>query len=424
MPQASAILHPDSDKAHYLAQGVLCVLAASTVASAAWAFWHGVGQPGNAVALAHNGTGQPIANATASAVPVTAVPTPSGSIPYPAAPSTILPSNPTLFTPPTPPANLSAPINPTGTIMPLERPPTPTTTTIASLPPAPVTNNTPALSGVPMTMATANLAPLGESAPPSRLPALPPGKELKNPQARESVHAAREARKLQDMEAALNELRTADLREPNHPEILGEMALTYELMGLNSKAQSFWKQLSTLGEAEAGGYYLLAKSKLDAAESSPAPGAAASSPVSLGTCQVIQDPTVQKGERVTVRVPIISSPGATINAAEMDIHVLLYESVNNGERIEQVRADQPRTSWVSEPVDWQDTREELVDVVYDLPPPTAEQIRDLGRRKFHGYIVKLFYQNKLVGEQVQPESLRETARRNTPGGLDNSLFPK
>jgi hypothetical protein len=293
---------------------------------------------------------------------------------------------------------------------------------LASQPPPPVTNTLPPLSGVAMT--PSGIPPVGlPSTPPSRLPALPPGKELKNPQAKESVMAAREARKLQDMQAALNELRTADLREPNHPEILGEMALTYEAMGLNAKSQSYWRQIAALGEAEAGGYFLLAKSKLDAAASTPAQGAPAS-PVSLGTCQVIQDPTVQKGERITVRVPIISTPGATIDPSQMTIHVLLFESVNNGERIEQVRAAPPKESWVSEPVNWQDTREELVDVVYDLPPPTAEQIRDLGKRKFHGYVVKLFYQDRLVGEQVQPESLRETAQRNTPGGLDNALFPK
>jgi hypothetical protein len=415
MPQSSAILHPDSDKAHYLAQGVLCVLAASTVAGVAWAFWHGVGQS------AAPGNGAPVATSTGLQTPAgSAAPAPT---PLTLPPSTPLPSESTVLAPPVLPTNLSAP-SPTVSTFPLEHPPTPTASTLASLPPAPVTNTLPPLTGVPMTPST--MTSLGESAPaPSRLPALPPGKELKNPQARESVAAAREARRLQDMRAALDELRTADLREPNHPEIIGEMALTYEAMGIGTKAQANWKQIAAMGEAEAGGYYLLAMSKLDAAaEAAPAPGAPPS-PVRLGNCQVIQDPTVQKGERITVRVPVISNPGATINPGEMAIHVLLFESVNNGERIEQVRAAPPKESWVSEPVNWQDeTREELVDVVYDLPPPTAEQIRDLGKRKFHGYIVKLFYQDRLVGEQVQPESLRETARRSTPGGLDNSLFPK
>lgn len=176
-----------------------------------------------------------------------------------------------------------------------------------------------------------------------------------------------------------------------------------------------------MGEAVAGGYYTLAKLKLEGG--APA-GAAAegSSPVTLGNCQLLRDPTVQKGERITVRVPIIGSRGATINPDQMVIHVLLYESVNNGAYIEQVRSGQPVQDWVSKPINWQDTPEETLDVTYDLPEPSPDQIRDLGKREFHGYIVKLFYRDRLVGEQIHPESLRGMSQRGGGPGLDDALF--
>ncbi|HSJ02994.1 MAG: caspase family protein, partial [Verrucomicrobium sp.] len=98
------------------------------------------------------------------------------------------------------------------------------------------------------------------------LPALPPGKELQHATAKEEVAAARKARNAENISEALDHLRIADLRVPNHPEILAEMALTYEAMGLKVKARSYWTQVSALGEAESGGYHQLAVSKLLLAE--------------------------------------------------------------------------------------------------------------------------------------------------------------
>lgn len=403
MVKPPAILHPDSDKAHYVAQGVLGALAGISVLGMAWALWHGAGR-GQVNVVEH----------AAPAVPApTLVNASSGS------PMTLLPSP---AAPEPPPTAATAPALAPAAYAPMSGASLPASPGLATSPQTSPSRPIPPLSGVPLSPGVPPGLATRVAEPETPLPSLPQGKQMKNAQAIESVHAAREVRKLQDMQAALNELRAADLLEPNHPEVLGEMALTYELMGINSKAQTYWRQLAEMGEAAAGGYYSLAKSKLGAGEplATPAP---AFNPVSLGTCRVISDPTVKKGERITVSVPLIAAPGATIDPQKMDIHVLLYESVNNGERIEQVRSAPPQVNWVSEPVNWQDSREETADVIYDLPPPRPEEIRDLGKRKFHGYVVKLFYQDKLMGEQMQPETLRDT-QRGGPTGLDNSLFPK
>ncbi len=197
-------------------------------------------------------------------------------------------------------------------------------------------------------------------------------------------------------------------------------------MGIMTKAEALWRSIAAMGDAGAGGYASLAKAKLSGGTGRPELTAPASSgsPVTLGACTIIKDPTVTKGERIAVRVPLIATPGTVIDPAQMDIHVFLFEKVN-GERVEQARAAAPTLNWVSAPVNWKDANEELVDVVYDLPPPKPEEVRDLGRRTFHGFVVKLFYQNKLAGEQAQPRDLLDfSSQPSAPAGLDNALFPK
>lgn len=298
----------------------------------------------------------------------------------------------------------------------------------SGLEPAPVPGP---LAPPPVAPAPAPSAPLNVEAAPApapvgaQRPMLPPGRELKHPQVLAAMEAGRQARAQGDMQGSLDHFRQAELQEPNHPEILSEMALSYEGMGIMTKAESLWRTVSALGEAGAGGYFAIARSKLGGRPDLPAsPGASSINPVSLGACQSLKDPTVANGERITVRVPLIATPGTVIDPSQMDIHVFLFEKVN-GERVEQARAAAPTLKWVSAPVDWKDANEELVDVVYDLPPPKPEEVRDIGRRTFHGFVVRLFYQNKLAGEQAQPGDLLDfSSQPSTPAGLDNALFPK
>jgi hypothetical protein len=236
--------------------------------------------------------------------------------------------------------------------------------------------------------------------------------------------AARAMRGQGDMQAAIESLKSADLREPNHPEILGEMALTFEEMGIASRAEPLWRQIYTMGEATAGGYYTLASSKIGNrdANAAPADAVAGGSPVSLGACQMSREPVAKQGERITVRVPILATPGATIDPTKIAIHVTLYESVNGGARIETVPQDKTAQSWTTSPVNWREPSGESVDVTYDFQ---AQKPGSPDTRTFYGYVVELFYQNKLAGDQAKPDSLRGTAQKKpTSAGPDNALFPK
>ncbi len=385
MSKPSAILTHDNDHAYRVVQVVLGCLASIIIAGLIWTIWH---------------------STEISASKVTS---------HSPLPSAI----PLVFNPPSkieviPPSKV-APILPVSDNKMILEPLQP----LPLVPLAPV-----AALGSPQSPANLGAIPALSVSDATTFPieASSTVKALKNPQILEAIEAGKLARKQGDMQASLEALRGADAKEPNHPLILSEIALTYEEMGILTKASAAWRSIVTMGEQSAGSYFNLAKSKLDGRSESMLKNISA---IKLGECQVIRDASAKKGERIAVRVPLLATPGAVIDPAQMDIHVYLYESVNNGERIEQARAKEPSLDWVSAPVDWKESNEELVDVVYDLPSPKPEELREFGQRKFHGYVVKLFYQNKLVGDEAQPASLRDfSPMRNSSTGLDGALFPK
>lgn len=364
MAKSSDIVIHGSERAHYIAQLTLCVLAGLSVAALGWAGWRGAFVGGK------------------SGAPQEPAPLSTGIAPAPATPAAA-------------PAAMPAP--------------------------APAMVSAPGLSAAPPVMAPPTPAPPLPLPAPETKSILPPGREIANAQVREMVEAARAVRKLGDMQVALESLRAADLREPNHPEILSEMAITYEAMGLGDKAEAAWRSVIALGEASAGGYVALAKSKLESREAMPK--ANDRNPVSLGACQVIPDNTVTKGQRLALRVPIIAARGVEIDPSQMDIHVYFYDKVGT-DRVEPTRADPPTPSWVSAPVDWKEG-EELVDFTYNMPELKPEELRELGKRSFYGYVVKIFYQDRLMGVQAEPKALVDYRPPGVgPAGADNALFPK
>jgi len=317
-------------------------------------------------------------------------------------------------------------------------PPLPVASQLATLPLAPV--NFPPPSSLPELPKTINrtlpltpqamptlpvLPPPAETvAPPKPVtlassmaprPPLPPGREIKNQQIIDTVEGARQARILGDMQAALEALKAADLNEPGHPEILSEMAMTYEAMGLGDKSQSAWSRVRAMGLSGAGGYYRLAVSKLSNAPEEPeSPKTSTVKALKLGKCEIERD-VASKREKWNLRVPLIAIEGELIDTSAMDIQIYFFEK--SGERIEQAAPERSSAGkWKSAPV-FAAGKPEVLEVDYTAP---AQQ----GNKFFHGYMVKVYYQNKLMGEQASPQTLLQF---KPPGksraGADNALLP-
>ena len=235
----------------------------------------------------------------------------------------------------------------------------------------------------------------------------------------EMIDLAKQVRGLGDMKGALEVLNRADLQFPNSPAVLAETAQCYEQMGLTEKAAANWRQLEAMNPAQAAGYRELARRRLNApASSAPAASAPSSAPVSdgpktlsLGACQAIRDPSVTTGEKVVLRIPVLRQGNGAVDPNQVDIDVFFFDRVN-GEKVAQTIADEPVTTWSAPPVDWSGIGEEPLDVTYFLPQLSPGEIQAHGRRSYHGYVVRLYYQHKLQDVSAEPRDLLEFGSRS------------
>jgi len=240
------------------------------------------------------------------------------------------------------------------------------------------------------------------------------------------VTTAKEIRGAGDMNGALEMLRRADELTPDHPAIIAEMAQTYEQMGVAAKATDNWRRIQLLGATKAGSFFELASRRLSAG---PAATAAATASIEgdkvlrLGACQVARDFSVSSGERYTVRVPIVRNGSHLVDRNAVNLEVFFFDKVN-GTQVAQSIAPEPVETWQSAPVDWGGgTGEETLDVVYHLPALTAVEMQQHGRRSYHGYMLRLYYNNKLQDVAAEPRDLLEFGSApGAPAGA-NPLLP-
>ena len=124
--------------------------------------------------------------------------------------------------------------------------------------------------------------------------------------------------------------------------------------------------------------------------------------LSLGPCRIERDPTVLRGERLSLKVPLNIASGEVIEPDKMQLDVFFYDKVN-GERIELSMADRPKYAYDTSG-DFKSTQE-VVSVLYNLPEFSANEVSQLGRHAFYGYVVKLYYKNRLTGVTANPPDL-------------------
>lgn len=245
----------------------------------------------------------------------------------------------------------------------------------------------------------------------------------------EMVDLAKQVRSLGDMQGALEVLRRADLQFPASPEVIAETAQCYEQMSLPDKAISQWKQLAAMDVSRSGGYGDLAKRKLniDGASGLTTPtfsGDFGPKILSLGACAASRDPSSVNAEKVVLRIPILRNGNAVIDPSQVDIDVYFFDRVN-GEKVAQTIADEPLSAWGAPPVDWSGIGEEPLNVTYFLPALTPGEIAAHGRRAYHGYVVRLYYQHKLQDVAAEPRDLLDFGSptpQTVPGGV-NPLLP-
>ncbi|MEM7697760.1 MAG: hypothetical protein AAF236_05080 [Verrucomicrobiota bacterium] len=226
-----------------------------------------------------------------------------------------------------------------------------------------------------------------------------------------------------NMQKALEALREVETALPEHPRVLSEMAATYQQMGLDSRAANYWERVLELGPVRAASYYEVADRALRL--DTPTEVVANAPVLSLGQIDVEQFGVTDDGERVSVKVEVISEPDSFPSAAEVDLNLYFFDEVD-GDRIEASTAN---TSNVlpSAPYDWAEGSEDII-VEYHQPIFSEEQQRDLGERRYFGYVVELSYRDQLQATAVYPPELEdlpdpENIGEVLPESVENSLFP-
>lgn len=263
------------------------------------------------------------------------------------------------------------------------------------------------------------------------------------------LEQARQLRARGDMNSALARLREAEVAEPDSPQIIAEMARTYEAMQIPDRAFEQWQRLYNLGEA-AGALYDLAEFKLHnvpaatpaAAQNPPAAGTAGPDTSAFPTqgdavlkltdihMEPLEDAAAE--QKVALKIVVKNRPGTAIDPTKVKILTYFYDLVD-GKDIVQTNA-QTEYAWLTPGrIDWANDKSEVLQTVYTrlkaapapaatpeaaapkkgrrgkgavaeaTPAPTATPTPSV--RTYLGYAVQLYYDRQLQDVQADPVRL-------------------
>ena len=312
----------------------------------------------------------------------------------------------------------------------------------------------PALPSAPPSTPVA--APSVAAAPPSPAvaaasppaPAMSPADRL--------LQEATALRERGDNANALARLQEATQRDPKNAAVLAEMASVYESMQLYDRSNESWRKIEEIGPS-AGAFYDQAESKLKLGASAPAvanaapavtpatmpsappveqpavaprttEGAGDAAVLSIGDISVTEAPDYDAETNLTVRIPIKARPGTIIDHTKVTIRVYFYDTEGDDPKPKLTDA-QTNFEWLTPNHDWAGTNPEVLAVNY-FRPKNASVTSDLaaaaanvvpgkkskttsaktgatgaGARHYLGYIVRIYYNDKLQVQRAQPSQL-------------------
>lgn len=251
--------------------------------------------------------------------------------------------------------------------------------------------------------------------------------EIQDPIVERLVTAGVELRSTDNMQGALQALKEAEAALPAHPRIMSELAATYRQMGLDDKADNYWEKVENLGEIGAGSYYPIARQQLRG-EATPAPGTV-DRIMKIGQVLIEEKSAGDAAQKISARIVIEAEEGSNPDGENLSVLVFFYDQVDRAE-IKPSTAD---TSYLfpTEPYDWAVENKEEIIVNYSQPIFSEEESRELGERKYFGYVIQLYYQDELQDRVVRPPELERyhlnapLSSSQEPRGLEpeSALFP-
>jgi len=281
--------------------------------------------------------------------------------------------------------------------------------------------------------------PASQTAPsPEAIAQTPPS--LVNQLLREGV----ELRDRGDTTNALARLEEALESEPSNVMVLEEIAKTYDSMQLYDKSNEVWRKLHDIGPS-AGQAYELADQRLKLGVSAPAatdPGMASASldaashrdlggnpegaVMGITEVKATETPDPDAETNLALRIGIKKQTGTTVDHTKVKILVEFYDTV--GDKDVKLTDADVNYEWLTPKHDWTDATPEVLSVSYLRPKTgvgspesslseTAATVRpgqkgrgkgstaDSGKRKYLGYRIRIYYDDKLQAVQAEPSRL-------------------
>jgi tetratricopeptide (TPR) repeat protein len=253
-----------------------------------------------------------------------------------------------------------------------------------------------------------------------------------------------------DTNTALTKLLEAAQRDPKNANVLAEMAATYESMGLIDRSNETWRKIQELGPA-AGDLFARADQRLKigvAAAAGATPAVAA--PASLGMTsradagastegaafeisevKATESPDPDADTNLMLRIGVKKRTGSATDHTKVKIQVFFYDTVDDKD-IKLTDAD-VSYEWLTTKHDWTETNTETLAVTYlraknrvmsseaalsaaaaavvpgrkNRPAKAKEPegSTESSRRRYLGYIVRVYYRDQLQAVRADPPKL-------------------
>lgn len=257
---------------------------------------------------------------------------------------------------------------------------------------------------------------------------LPPARPITAPSVADPVtekllKEAKTARLAEDMVTAITKLEQALQQSPRQAQVLFELGLCHEDMGIYDRARQYYHQVFQLGTTAAGNLYLQAAEKLKAGFEQPQDKIHR---LVLGRIRLFRDSRHKDGEKVIITIPIQCPPGEKIECRDLEVRVNFFDEIGAKKEVQPADTSvaQVDSRWTTDPLDWA-TGEELLQVTYTIPPDDIQQSHLFGQRKYHGQVVELAYRGQLIDAQAWPRVLAHKLNQpdSSPMLLEGEMPP-
>ena len=288
---------------------------------------------------------------------------------------------------------------------------------------------------------SAPAAPATQTAPSPEMAAQTPPPSLVDQLLREGI----ELRDRGDTTNALARFEEALESEPSNVTVLEEIAKTYDSMQLYDKSNDVWRKLHDMGPS-AGQAYELADQRLKLGVSAPATTDAGMTSASLDAAAAHRDvggnpegsvmgitevkaaetPDPDAETNLALRIGIKKQTGAAVDHTKVKILVEFYDTVGDKD-VKLTNAD-VNYEWLTPKHDWAGADPEVLSVSYLRPKTgvgspesslseaaasvrpgqkgrTRSSLADSGKRKYLGYRIRIYYDDKLQAVQAEPSRL-------------------